>query len=150
LVLILVTIYLSALTIVDKSSFSFLVGSLPFTHWMSLIGGFWIAFFTPAYYVLKHHRPKRVKAWVRIHVFGNLVAFMLISVHFTYWITIVSFIGTGTALFVAVLTLVGTGLLQRFNILQILGKHIRFIHVSMTTAFYLILIIHILAHVTRL
>ena len=150
LVIILFTICLSALTIVDRSSFSFSVGSLLFTHWMSLIGGFWIAVVTPVYVVLKHRRPTRIKTWVRMHMFGNLVAFMLISVHFTYWITSVAFIGTGFALFVATLTLVVTGLLQRFNIMQSSKRQIRFIHISMTTAFYLILIIHILSHMMRL
>jgi hypothetical protein len=99
---------------------------------------------------LKHRRPKRIKAWVRIHMFGNLVAFMLISIHFTYWITNVSFIGTGFALFVATLTLVVTGLFYRFSINQSSKKYIRFIHISMTTAFYLILTIHILSHMIRL
>ena len=150
LVIILFTICLSALIIVDRSSFGFFVGSELFTHWMALIGGFWIALVTPVYYVLKHRRPKRIKAWVRIHMFGNLVAFMLISVHFTYWITSVSFIGTGFALFVAVLTLLVTGLFYRFNIMQSSKKYIKSIHISMTTAFYLILTIHILSHMIRL
>jgi hypothetical protein len=150
LVIILFTIGLSATVIVDRSSFSFFVGPLLFTHWMSLIGGFWIAVVTPVYYVFKHRRPERIKAWVRIHMFGNLFAFMLISVHFTYWVISVSFIGTGTALFVAVLTLVVTGLLQKFNMLQSSRRQIGFLHVSMTTAFYLILTIHILSHMIHL
>ncbi len=83
-------------------------------------------------------------------MFGNLFAFMLISVHFWYWITFVSFMGTGFALFVATLTLVVTGLFYRFNLMQRSKKYIRFIHVSMTTAFYLILAIHILSHMIRL
>jgi hypothetical protein len=150
LIIILFTIFLSALIVVDRSSFGFLVGSLLFTHWMALIGGFWIAVVTPIFYVLKHRRPTRIKAWVRIHMYGNVVAFMLISVHFTYWITSVSFIGTGFALFVATLTLVVTGFFYRFNIIQSSKKYIRFIHISMTTAFYLILTIHILSHMMRL
>ena len=140
----------SSLIIVDSSSFSFFAGSLLFTHWMSLIGGFWIAVVTPVYVVLKHRRSMRIKAWVRMHMFGNLVAFMLISVHFTYWIISVSFIGTGFALFVATLTLVVTGLLYRFNMIQNSRRYTKFIHVSMTTAFYLILTIHILSHIIRL
>ena len=150
LVIILFTIGLSALIIVDRSAFSFSVGSDLFTHWAAWIGGFWIAVVTPMYIVLKHRRPTRIKAWVRMHMFGNLLAFMLISFHFWYWATFVSFIGTGFALFVATLTLIVTGLLQRFNIMQNSGRNIRFIHVSMTTAFYLILIIHVLSRIIRL
>ncbi len=149
MVIILLTIYLSSLTVIDKPSFGFFVGPLVFTHWMSLIGGFWIAIVTPIYYLLKHHRPNRIKALIRIHLFGNLIAFMLISIHFTFWITTVSFIGTGLALFVSVFTLVVTGLLQRFTTLNS-RRPIRFLHFSMTTAFYLILVIHILAHMVHL
>ena len=150
LVIILFTIILSALIIVDRSSFSFSVGSDLFTHWAAWIGGLWIAVVTPIYVVLKHRRPTRIKAWIRIHMYGNLFAFMLISVHFWYWVTFVSFIGTGFALFVATLTLVVTGIFYRFNIIQSPKKYIRFIHISMTTAFYLILAIHILSHMIRL
>ena len=150
IVMILFTIILSALIIFDKSSFSFSVGPLPITHWLSLIGGFWIAIVTPIYFVLKNRRPNRIKAWVRIHMFGNLVAFTFISVHFTYWIISVSRLGTGLTLFVAVLTLVVTGLLQRFNVMQSSRRQIRFLHISMTTAFYLILTIHILSHIISL
>ncbi len=150
IVILTLTVFLSILIIADRSWFGFFVGPLLFTHWLVLIGGLWIAFVTPIYYVLKHSRPNKFKTWVRIHMFGNLVAFMLISVHFTYWVIFVSFIGTGMALFVAVLTLVVTGLLQRFAILGSSRRYIRFIHISMTTAFYLILITHILSHMMRL
>jgi len=150
LIIIFVTLFFSALVVVNRSLFGFLVGSLQFTHWMSLIGGLWIAFVTPIYYVLKRRRPNRIKELVRIHIFGNLVAFLFISVHFTYWIISVSFMGTGLALFVAVFALVLTGLLNRFNLMQISTRYIRSLHVSMTTAFYLVLIIHILNHTIRL
>ena len=149
-VIILFTILLSSLVIIDRSSFSFSVGSDLITHWVAWIGGLWIALFTPIYSFLKHSRSLRIKAWVRIHLYGNLFAFMLISVHFWYWVTFVSFMGTGFALFVATLTLVVTGLLYRFNLMQNSRRNIRFVHVSMTTAFYLILTIHILSHMIRL
>lgn len=150
LVIILFTIGLSALVIVDRSSFSFSVGSDLFTHWAAWIGGLWIAVVTPIYVVLKHRRPMRIKAWVRIHLYGNLFALMLISFHFWYWVTFVSFMGTGFALFVATITLVVTGIFYRFNLMKRPKKQIRFIHISMTTAFYLILAIHILSHMIRL
>ncbi len=150
LVIIVFTIFLSVIIYVNKQSFGFFVGPLRFYHWMSLIGSFWIAIVTPAYYVLKHRRPKRIKALLRVHMFGNLLAFMLISIHFTYEIISVSFMGTGLALFIAVLALVVTGLLQRFNIMTNLRGHIKFLHISMTTAFYLILIIHVLSRLVRI
>jgi hypothetical protein len=150
LVIILFTVVLSSFVIVDRSSFSFSLGSDLFTHWAAWIGGFWIAVVAPIYIVLKHYRPSRIKAWIRLHMFGNLFAFMLISVHFWYWVTFVSFMGTGFALFAATFTIVVAGFLYRFNIVQGATKAIRFLHISMTTAFYLILTIHILSHMIRL
>ena len=148
--IILFTALLAAAVVFYRSSFSFSVGSLPLTHLLTLIGGLWIAFVTPAYVVLMHRRPLKIKTWIRLHLYGNLIAFALISVHFTYWIINVSFIGTGTALFLSVLLLVVTGLLQRFNIAPSSRRQVRFLHVSMTTAFYLILIIHILSHLIHI
>ena len=148
--IILLTVFLSSLIIVHRSWFSFTAGPLEFTHWMSWAGGLWIAFVTPIYYLLKHSRPKRIRALIRIHMFGNLGAFLLISVHFTYWVIFVSFIGTGMALFVAAFALVATGLLQRFAMLKSSRRYVGFIHISMTTAFYLILTVHILSHLMRL
>ncbi len=150
LVIILFTIGLFPLVVIDRSWFGFSVGPLLFTHWLRLLWGFWIAIVTPIFYVMKHRRPMRMKAWVRIHVFGNLVAFTFISIHFIYWISTVHFIGTGMALFVAVLTLIVTGLMQRFNIMKNACWYVRFLHISMTTAFYLVLAIHVLSHIMRI
>lgn len=148
--IILFTALLAAAVVFYRSSFSFSVVSLPLTHLLTLIGGLWIAFVTPIYVVLLHRRPVKIKTWIRLHLYGNLVAFALISVHFTYWIINVSFLGTGTALFLSVLLLVATGLFQRFNIAPGSRLQIKFLHVSMTTAFYLILTIHILSHLIRI
>ena len=150
LVIILFTILLSSLVIIDRSSFSFSVGSDLFTHWAAWIGGLWIALFTPIYYFLKHRRSLRIKAWVRMHMFGNLFAFMLISVHFWYELATVTRIGIGMALFIALLILVVTGVLYRFNIWQSSKKYLKYLHITMTTAFLLILIIHILGTLFKL
>ena len=150
LVIILFTILLSSLVIIDRSSFSFSVGSDLFTHWAAWIGGLWIAFFTPIYYFLKHRRSLRIKAWVKMHMFGNLFAFMLISVHFWYELATVTRIGIGMALFIALLVLVVTGVLYRFNIWQSSKKYLKYLHITMTTAFILILIIHILGTLVKL
>jgi hypothetical protein len=111
---------------------------------MGIIGSLWIAAFTPTYVFLKRRNLTHAKELLNIHVLGNLVAFMLICVHFTYRISNAYFIGTGLALFVAVFVLVATGFLQKFYPSKGAYKYLRFLHVSMTTAFYLILAIHII------
>jgi putative solute:sodium symporter small subunit len=57
LVIIVFIISFSALALFDTHLFNFSIGSLPFTHWASWIGGLWIAFVTPIYYVVKQRRP---------------------------------------------------------------------------------------------
>ena len=111
--LIILTIVLSILTYMERSYLAtFSIGSLTLTHWAAYIGGFWIALFTPIYYAIKHHSPKHLKSMLKIHVFGNLVAFALITIHYTYQESIASFLGTGTALYVAVLALIITGIFK--------------------------------------
>ena len=150
LVIIVLIISFSALALFDAHLFDFSIGFLSFNHWASWIGGLWIAFVTPIYYVIKQRRPLRIKALLRIHIFGNLVAFMLISVHFWYELATVTRIGIGMALFIALLILVVTGVLYRFNIWRSSKKYLKYLHITMTTAFLLILIIHILGTLFKL
>jgi len=151
LILILLAISLSILTYDEKSFFAtFSLASMTLTHWSAYIGGLWIAIETPIYYFLKHRNPRKLKLMLKIHVFGNLIAFALISVHFTYQQSLSQFLGTGSALYVAVVSLVITGLMQRFNMMKNLTRQIKYVHSGLATAFYLLLIIHILGTFIRL
>ena len=80
---------------------------------------------------------------------GNLLAFMLVSLHFFQMTPR----GTGEALFIASSVLIVTGFISRFQILKTIGKynlikpHInRFIHISVTLTFYIVIIVHIILH----
>jgi hypothetical protein len=54
-------------------------------------------------------------------------------------------LGTGIALYIVMLTLVITGFLHRFKIIPSVAPHQnRFLHISVTSAFYIVIIIHIL------
>ena len=82
-------------------------------------------------------------------MFGNLLAFMLISLHFASQISRPASsypeLGTGIVLYIAMVLLVGTGFLQRFQLIpSIKPQSYRFIHVGSAVAFYLIIIVHIL------
>ncbi len=145
LIIIALVVFVSLLTYFERNLLSNLaLGPLPFRHWMGIIGASWIALYTPIYSLLKRRRPARIRLWLGAHNIGNLIAFMLITVHFTYRIINSYFIGTGVALFIAVLTLVVTGFAYRFEEIGRAKKYVRFMHISMTTAFYLVLIVHIL------
>lgn len=147
--IILVTVYLMVATYLDWFQLNFFVGSFRFPHWLVWIGTLYIAFFTPAYYVLKRRYPKRLKAFVKMHVFGNLFAFLLISVHFAQQIgrppQFFPDLGTGLALYLVMLVLTATGFFHRFQMVRSLRPHFnRFMHVSVTMSFYIIIGIHIL------
>jgi hypothetical protein len=149
LAIILLTIILSAGVSYHWFQFSFLIGPLTLSHWLSWIGALFIAIYTPTYTILKRRHPRRTKDLLRIHTFGNLLAFMLVSIHYFQMTPH----GTGEALFITVSILVVTGFISRFQLLKKIGKynlikpHInKFIHVSITLTFYIVIVVHILQH----
>lgn len=73
----------------------------------------------PVYYVLKRKRLKKIKLLLRVHVFGNLLSFLLISVHFAQNMGrlsgLPSKLGDGLVLFLILSIIVATGMLVRFG-----------------------------------
>ena len=152
LALIVLAVILAFLVDFEESSITafLLIDSLTITHLASYIGGFWIAIFTPIYFVLKRRSPRHLKSMLKIHVLGNLLAFALITTHYAHREVNSVFLGTGIVLYIALISLVVTGIIQRFIFLRGFRNQIGFVHTSMTTAFYLILIIHIIGTFVRL
>jgi hypothetical protein len=144
-----ITFCLSIATYFRWFNFRFQIGPYYFTHWLSWIGSLFIALFTPTYYYLKRFRPKLLSKLIRIHMFGNLFSFMFISIHFFQQISrpprFYPDLGTGLALYIVMLFLVATGFFHRFQILpSSIPHHNRFIHISITLTYYIIIIVHIL------
>jgi hypothetical protein len=152
LALIVLTVVLAILTDLEESNITtfLLTDSLTITHLASYIGSFWIAIFTPIYFVFKRRSPRHLKSMLKIHVLGNLLAFALVTTHYAHREINSVFLGTGITLYVALLSLVVTGIIQRFDVMKSSRNQVKFIHVSMTTAFYLILIIHVIGSFARL
>jgi hypothetical protein len=148
-IIILFTILLSVATYQRWFNLNFFVGPLRFTHWLAIIGTLFIAFFTPTYYSLKRKYPKKVKNLLKIHIFGNLFSFLVISIHYAQQVgrppRFYPDIGTGLVLYIVMPLLVATGFLHRFKILKSVKPHLnRFFHVSVTITFYLVILVHIL------
>jgi hypothetical protein len=150
--LIVLTVFIAIITYLENSNITtfLIIDSLTITHLATYVGSFWIAIFTPIYFVLKRRRPRHLKSMLKIHVLGNLLAFALITTHYIHREANSVFLGTGITLYVASLLLVATGIIQRFSIVKHFRNQINFIHISMTTAFYLILIIHVIGTFVRL
>ena len=107
-------VVLMILTYNGKLTFIYI--NLNFTtihHLFSWIGAGFIVVFTPLFYYLKRRLPRSYKSLIQIHVFGNLVAFVLISVHFAHHLRefeeIIPHPGTGAPLYTSVALLVITG-----------------------------------------
>ena len=155
--LLLITFVLIVFILIDWVNTGFFVGPFRFSHWMVFIGTFFIALYTPIFYFLKRRFPKRLKYLLNIHIFGFLISFMFISIHFAGQIgrpqQFYPELGEGIALFIIMILLVATGFIHRFQIIpKKAGKYYkphfnRYYHVSITTAFYIVIIVHILINI---
>jgi len=117
-------------------------------HWLSWAGVLYVAVFVPIFYSLKRYRPKNYRTLLGLHIFGNVLAFMFISIHFTQQISrppqAYPDLGTGIVLYTTMLLMVLTGVMLRFAFFKAHYRSWRFIHTGSTLAFYLIILIHIL------
>jgi hypothetical protein len=156
--IILITTYLSIATFLRWFNLRFQIGPFYFTHWLSWIGSLFVIIYTPIYYILKRRNPRLVKTLIKIHVFGNLLSFMLISIHYAQQMgrpaQFYPELGTGLTLYIVMFILVVTGFLHRFGILQRLGLYSellphqnRYLHIAITISFYLIIVVHALRNV---
>jgi hypothetical protein len=150
LAVILVTVLLIVGTYLRLLPLNFTVGPYRFTHWLSWIGTISIAILTPIFYIFRRRYPKRNTALIRIHVFSNLFSFALISVHFSQQISrsVYPEDRTGLVMYIILSILVASGFLHRFRMFEKVGTYPphrnRFLHVTTTTSFYVIVVIHIL------
>lgn len=128
-------------------SFAATVGPFRIIHYLAFIGTFYIAFGVILFSVFKRRNPQKYKALIRFHVIGNLVAFLLVSLHFAGQLGRPVFpdLGTGLTLYIGMILLVGSGVSLRFGIFRSRDNHTnRFVHTGAAVAFYTIIVVHIL------
>jgi hypothetical protein len=146
--IIIATISLSTATYLRLLNLGFTVGNFRFNVWLSWTGVLFVAIYTPIYHILKSRFPNKAKTLLGIHVIGNLLAFMLISIHFAHQIgRSIEFypdLGTGVVLYLVMLIMVSTGIIQRFQLAPSQGKRLKFLHLSVAISFYLVIFVHIL------
>ena len=149
LIIILATACLMIADNLGWVDFGFFAGPFRLNHWFVWIGTLYIALAVPIVAASKRRRPNRYQSLLRIHVFGNLLAFLLISIHFAGQMgrpaAFYPDLGTGLVLYTAMALLVATGFAQRFHLIpRIKPQSYRFVHIGSTVAFYLAIIVHIL------
>ena len=148
LIILLVTLILSMVAYVFWYQLLFFVGSYLFIHWLGIMATIFIAVFTPIYIILKQTRPKHTKILLRLHVFGNLFAFLVVSIHFAQNLArlagFLQRLGDGLALYLVLLLIVATGILERYQTSSKLYRYTKFIHKYTVIILYLIILIHML------
>lgn len=117
-------------------------------HWFSWAGVLFVAIFIPVFHLLKRKYPKHYRGLLDLHIFGNLIAVLLVSIHFTQQITRppVAYpdLGTGIVLYLTMLLLVLAGFVLAFRLAQKRYRTWWFIHTSLAVTFYMVIIVHIL------
>jgi hypothetical protein len=147
IILLFITIIFSAIAYVLWYPLSFFIGPYFFIHWLGIIAAFFIAFFIPIYYILKRKKPQYKKSLLKIHIFGNLVAFLLVSIHFAQnfgRLTNFLKIGDGVTLFLFLTVLVTTGFLEKFRIGNRGLRYSKFVHRYIIVIFYVVVTFHML------
>ncbi|MCW4030977.1 MAG: hypothetical protein NWE80_01285, partial [Candidatus Bathyarchaeota archaeon] len=56
-------------------------------HWVGWTGTLYIAFATPIYPIVKRKYSHHLKKMLNIHVMGNLLGVLLVSIHFAHQVT---------------------------------------------------------------
>jgi len=147
--LVLVSLILMVVIYFDIVNVGFIVGSYRFHHWSVIIGSFYVALITPFFSVLKRFKPASLRTLFRVHVFGNLLAFLLVSVHFAGQLSrpleFYPDLGSGVGLYVAMSLLVFSGFFLRYSLMAGGSRRfLRLIHVLAVVSFYLVIVLHAL------
>ena len=154
LLILLVTVIFSAVAYVRWYTLGFFVGSLFFVHWLGIAATVFIAVLVPVYYVLKRRRPQNVKTLLKLHVFGNLFSFMLVSVHFAQNTGRLSGfyprLEEGFVLFIVLCIIVATGMIERFGARHKIVRYTKPVHRYTVAIFYFVLVFHVLQNLNIL
>ena len=117
-------------------------------HWIGWIGTLYIAFATPVYPIVKRKYSHHLKKTLNIHVTGNLLGVLLVSIHFAHQVTRPAYaypdLGTGIVLYATMILLSASGLVLVSSIGRKFFKQIHFLHSAYVITFYTVIVMHIL------
>jgi hypothetical protein len=148
--IVIILAVLAAVTYFHIIRFNFVIGDYRFSHWLSFAGTIYIAVASPVFALLKRKFQGYYLSLVRFHMFGNLIFFTLIAIHFFSQIarpaTSYPELGTGVALFVAMSLQVASGFTQKFRNqkINISAKANKLFHAGLIVVFYIVIVFHVL------
>jgi len=130
------------------SNLHFRIGPFFAHHWMSIVGATYIAVVVPLQRYRWSRDPERRRRLIPFHMYGNLIAVGLITVHFSQQLSrpaeFFPDLGTGIALYVTLVVLVMSGIFMRFGISRSRYRWWRYLHGGVTTTFYIVIVFHTL------
>ena len=117
-------------------------------HWIGWAGTLYIAFATPLHPITKRRATRHMGKTLKVHVVGNLVAVLLVSIHFAHQVTRPAGsypdLGTGVVLYAAMVLLVASGVVLMSGVGKRLFRQMRFLHPALALTFYLVIVMHII------
>ena len=123
-------------------------------HWMGWIGSLYLAIATPVYPIIKRKYPRQLNTSLNVHVVGNLLGVLFVSIHFAQQVTRPASnypdLGTGIVLYVAMILLWASGMVMVSGIGKRFSKQIRFLHPAYAVTFYTVIVMHIIQDLVAL
>jgi hypothetical protein len=146
--LLVIIIFVAIGTFVRLWNLHVKIGPFFVHHWFSLIGGAYLLTFIAIYAYLKRHTAVNRGTLLKVHVFGNLLAVMLVSVHFAMQMSrpaeSAPALGTGLATFLLFVVIIAAGFMMRFGLAVKHRESWRLIHVGLSLSLFIVLVIHAL------
>lgn len=146
--LLVIIIFVAIGTYLRLWNLNMKIGPFFVHHWFSLIGGAYLLTFIAIQAYLKRHNAVDRGTLLKVHVFGNLLAVMLVSVHFAIQMSrpaeFAPDLGTGLATYLLFVVIIAAGFMMRFGLAVKHRESWRLIHVGLSLSLFIILIIHVL------
>ena len=117
-------------------------------HWAGWVGAITILLVTASYIHRKRVLRTPSAGILRLHAFGNLLGFLLISIHFSHEVTRSPAnypdLGTGVVQYAAVIMLVSTGFTAFFAVRPAWAAYYRFLHPAVALTLLMTIVLHII------
>ena len=140
--LLAISIFVAVGTYMRLWDISFLIGPFYLDHWLSIIGGTYLLIFIVIFAYMKRYTAVNRDTLQKVHVFGNLLAVMLVTVHFAQQMDNAH--GSGLATYLLLVVIVATGFMMQFGLLTQHRKSWYIFHAGLNLSLFIVVIIHAL------
>jgi len=146
--LLAITVFVAVGTYLRLWDLHFSVGPFFLHHWLSIIGGTYLLIFVAMFGYMKRYTAVNRGKLLKVHVFGNLLAVALVSVHFAQQMgrpaEFGPDLGTGLAAYLLLMAIVASGFMMRFGLLTQQRESQRLVHVGLSLSLFIVVAIHAL------